>query len=289
MSLLTLDIGGTLVKYGLWADDGLVSHHAVPTPKTWEAFLALLAKLIDTVDRTITGIACSFPGIVNTQTGWIGGASSVPYIHGFSMTDALTQQFQLPVSVENDAKCALLAEHQFGHAKGQSNVALMVIGTGIGGAIMIDGKLLKGRNLYAGELGCLLMENDIMLSDIGSTARMVQEYTTTHQINTPIDGLGIFDLYDKGDDTARQSVHLFYDYIARGVFNTLVTIDPDLVLLGGGVSARPDFAEAIAVRVQDMLIKQRLTDLTFDIQSCYFDNRANLIGAAVNYQQQFNV
>ncbi|MGO4936320.1 ROK family protein [Fundicoccus sp. Sow4_H7] len=289
MSLLALDVGGTYVKYGLWHEEQLQFNDEVLTPKSWTAFLQIIAEIMEKMqnkaDTIIEGLACSFPGVVNTKTGWIGGYTSVPYIHGMSVTEALEDYFKLPVSIENDAKCALLAEHRFGNAKGHENVALMVIGTGIGGALMINGKLHKGRNLYAGELGCILMDHEIMLSDIGSTARMIDEFKTIYEINTPVTGRDIFEMYDQNDYAARRSVHLFYDYIAKGIFNTLVTVDPDLVLLGGGVSARENFAEEISVRVQQMLVKQKLIDLEFDIERCYFDNRANLIGAVINYQQ----
>ncbi|MFR7444616.1 MAG: ROK family protein [Sellimonas intestinalis] len=96
---------------------------------------------------------------MNVSTGVIGGRSAVLCIHGLSWTEELTRRFQVPSSIENDANCAAMAEVTFGNARGYKNLAFVVCGTGIGGAVVIDGKICCGANLYGGEFGCMVMRD----------------------------------------------------------------------------------------------------------------------------------
>lgn len=103
-------------------------------------------------EHIIQGVAISSPGAVNKNTGVIEGASALPYIHGFNIQSELETLFALPVSIENDANCAALAEVAFGAAKGCTTALLLVLGTGVGGAVVIDGKVHHGEHLLVGNL-----------------------------------------------------------------------------------------------------------------------------------------
>ena len=114
-------------------------------------FLKVLEKhkILGLVD----GVAISAPGAVDDKKGIIGGCSAVPYIHDFFIQKELETLFELPVSLENDVNCAALAEVFKGAAKDVDHALFIVIGTGIGGAIIQNRKLHKGRNLFGGEFG----------------------------------------------------------------------------------------------------------------------------------------
>ena len=149
MTLATIDIGGTGIKFASLTPDGKILDKAsTPTPKTLEDLLAWLDQLLS--ERDYRGIAMSVPGAVNQETGVIEGISAIPYIHGFSWYEALAHH-QLPVHLENDANCVGLSE-LLAHPEIE-NAACVVIGTGIGGAMIINGKLHRGRHGLGGEFG----------------------------------------------------------------------------------------------------------------------------------------
>ena len=142
MTIATIDIGGTGIKFASLTPDGkILDKTSTPTPENLEALLAWLDECL--AEKDYKGIAMSVPGAVNQETGVIEGISAVPYIHGFSWYDALSS-YQLLVHLENDANCVGLSE-LLAHPEIE-NAACVVIGTGIGGAMIIKGKLHRGRH-----------------------------------------------------------------------------------------------------------------------------------------------
>ena len=152
MSLLTIDIGGTSIKYARFADGKLGEEGAFGTPDNLEQFYQSLTAVVEQFKENsdVCGVAISSPGAVNKASGVIEGASALPYIHDFEIHAELEKRFGLPVSIENDANCAALAEVKFGAAKGLSDVLLLVLGTGVGGSVVMNGKVHHGKHLFGG-------------------------------------------------------------------------------------------------------------------------------------------
>ena len=149
MTIATIDIGGTGIKFASLTPDGKILEKAsTATPETLEELLAWLDQRLS--ERDYRGIAMSVPGAVNQETGVIEGISAIPYIHGFSWYEALAHH-QLPIHLENDANCVGLSE-LLAHPEIE-NAACVVIGTGIGGAMIINGKIHRGRHGLGGEFG----------------------------------------------------------------------------------------------------------------------------------------
>ena len=155
MNLAVIDIGGTTIKIATWKDNKLQNKHAVDTPKDLDTFYTVLTDEVNKIkeNTNIKGVAISAPGAVNQKTGIIGGTSALPYIHNFKIVDELKKRFKLPVSIENDANSAALGELAEGAGKGSDSMAFFVIGTGIGGAIIINQKVWHGAHLFGGEFG----------------------------------------------------------------------------------------------------------------------------------------
>ena len=130
----------------------------IDTPDNLDTFYEELSDAVNEIkaNHKIVGVAISSPGAVNKATGVIEGASALPYIHNFKIVPELEKRFGLPVSIENDANCAAMAEVTFGNGRGCKNLAFVVCGTGIGGAVVIDGKICHGSHLYGGEFGCMV-------------------------------------------------------------------------------------------------------------------------------------
>lgn len=169
MDLAAIDIGGTSIKFATWKNNELIDKHAIKTPKTLDEFYQVLTTEVNKIKKStlIRGVAISSPGAVDQKTGIIGGSSALPYIHNFNIVSELEKRFELPVSIENDANSAALGELAAGSGKGCNSMAFFIIGTGIGGALILDQKIWHGANLYGGEFGYMIVDGK-QLSELAS-------------------------------------------------------------------------------------------------------------------------
>ena len=158
--ILTIDIGGTAIKFGVADETGrFLQKGSLPTrirEKGVDAFLADLLSLVRRVRNAfpITGIAVSLAGIVNGDTGELLLPSQFfPGLHRMNLVDFLEKETGLPALCENDVNCAALAEYWQGAGKGAHMLLCMTLGTGIGGALVHEGRLYRGASYAAGEVG----------------------------------------------------------------------------------------------------------------------------------------
>ncbi|RZI48033.1 ROK family protein [Lactococcus kimchii] len=287
MALLTIDIGGTSIKYARFTEGRLGDQGAFATPDNLEDFYQHLTAIVEQFreNTDICGVAISAPGAVNKRSGVIEGASALPYIHNFNIQAELEKRFGLPVSIENDANCAALAEVNFGVAKGLSDVLFLVLGTGVGGAVVVDGKVHHGKHLFGGEFGFMLMDDRHSFSELGTTIRMAERYNKRTGEN--LDAIAIFEKAFAGDEIAQEERDVFVFNVAKGIFNLQYSFDPELIIIGGGVSQ----ADWLIPTLQKELV--RLVELNKDaemlpqITVCAFKNDANLIGAAADFAQTY--
>ncbi|MFZ2191564.1 MAG: ROK family protein [Lactococcus raffinolactis] len=287
MSLLTIDVGGTSIKYALFRKGALSQKGSFPTPTSLTAYYEVLTELVKNYEQLyqITGVAISSPGAVNKTTGAIEGASALPYIHHFDIRGELEARFVLPVSMENDANCAALAELKFGAAKGIKDVIFMVLGTGVGGAIVIDGKIRHGQHLFGGELGFMLMDDTHSFSELGTTIGMANRYKA--RTGKDLTGETIFNLAHAGEEIAQEEMTVFLFNVAKGIFNLAYAFDPECIVIGGGVSQAEWLIPELEKELQKMLNKFRIAPFLPVIKACQYRNDANLVGAAVDFQQTF--
>ena len=287
MSLLTIDVGGTSIKYALFRKGALSQKGSFPTPTSLTAYYEVLTELVKNYEQLyqITGVAISSPGAVNKTTGAIQGASALPYIHHFDIRGELEARLVLPVSMENDANCAALAELKFGAAKGMKDVIFMVLGTGVGGAIVIDGKIRHGQHLFGGELGFMLMDDTHSFSELGTTIGMANRYKA--RTGKDLTGEAIFNLAHAGEEIAQEEMTVFLFNVAKGIFNLAYAFDPECIVIGGGVSQAEWLIPELEKELQKMLNKFRIAPFLPVIKACQYRNDANLVGAAVDFQQTF--
>lgn len=296
MALLVIDIGGSFIKHGLWLNERLEHRDTVLTPSSLSEFYNLIETILseqnawlESMDtESIEGIAMSVPGTVDARQGIIKGVSAVPYIHGFNIVEAMEERFKLNVTIENDANCVALAELHYGAAQTQGVVLFLVIGTGIGGAWAINKTLMKGPNLFGGEFGYMVMDDEKNYSQYGSIVNIVKSYNEDQGLSEPITGKELFDLALRGDPVANQYIDCFYKHLARGVFNLLVAFDPELVLIGGGISVREDIIHKLTEEIYQIFLSQGVSQDQYqlNLKQCQFKDSANLVGAVVNYNNQ---
>lgn len=239
MNLAAIDIGGTTIKIATWKDNQLQDKHAIDTPKDLNGFYKALTEEVNKIkkDTKIEGVAISSPSAVNKKTGIIGGSSAIPYIHNFKIVDKLEKRFGLPVSIENDANSAALGELAEGSGKGCDSMAFFVIGTGIGGALIINQKVWHGAHLFSGEFGYMIMGAHT-LSELASPVAMANRYN--ERTGKHLDGKTIFELADKDDSVVSDERQTLIHALAVAIYNIQHSFDPEKIVLGGGISNNPE-------------------------------------------------
>lgn len=282
MKLLVFDIGGTFVKYSRWNNSLAGETNKFKTPQTYDELKEKMQNVLDTFEEKFDGIAISAPGVYNPKTREIGGISAVPYIHDFPIVDDLEKTFNLPVSIENDANCAGLCEKNIGVAQNYDNVACLVLGTGVGGSLFLNGSLYRGSANRGGEFGLTKNKTSNILSQSGTVVKVTDKYKVITDVT--LSGEEIYKLYNEGDQLATELINNMYDDLALFIYNLQVTLDLELVVIGGGVSAQEGFADALKTRVQDLLEKEGVADFMVEIKSSQYKNDANLIGAATAFE-----
>lgn len=288
MAILVFDMGGSAVKYGVWAQDSLVSKGKFTTPSTWQEMKAQLQQVRASVNEEIEGVGISAPGAVNAQERRIDGISAIPYIHGFDIYSELEAAFGVPVTIENDANCAGMAEFYQGAGKEYQQAAFVVIGTGVGGTLFQNGELVRGAHLYGGEFGLMILDQGKTFSQLGTAVQMAWRYCDRIGVDrTTITGEEVFQRAEDGDAIAIEEVNKFYRYLAQGLFSIQFAFDPEVIIIGGGVSAKNGLLEEVNQRLKKMLADQALNDFVPLIKLCDYRNDANLVGAAANFQELY--
>lgn len=289
------DVGGSAIKYALMDETGrFIEKSSLPTPKK------SLAEFIDTIGNIvgefkksylIKGLAVSIPGAVNVETGIIEGSSALPYIHGPNIKNLLQDRTELPVELENDANCAGLAEGWIGAAKNVKDYLCIVLGIGIGGAVVLDKKLRHGKNGFAGEFGYMLMEDYLgpntgeSFSSIAAVGGLIKQVAKRKGIDPDVlTGKMIFKLAENGDAEVADEIDKFMRRLAVGIYNLHFILDPEKILIGGAISHREGFVEKINEKLQQM--KYEPEGLTVKVERCQFGNDSNLIGALYHFLQR---
>lgn len=292
---LAFDIGGTQIKYGTVNDEGaILNQFRESTPKTLDELLSFIEQ--KTKEHVcLDGVAVSSPGSVGDD-GVVYGSSALPYLHGPNIKQLITERVNpLPVFVENDANCAAYAELWQGNAKGKKDVLVMVIGTGIGGAIIQNGTLFKGANLHAGDFGYMLLTTNVKSSDdvwsrVASTAALVKKVAAAKRISPEeLSGEEIFELAEKGDPICKKAVDEWYHLLAIGIYNMQYIYDPEVILVGGGISARPELIDCLNEKLDDLLSKIDLAKIKPVVEVCHFRQNANLLGAVFGLRNHGSV
>ena len=284
MAILSFDIGGSSVKYAVIEKTGkILAKGKKTTPQEKEEFFRLIENVAASYRRayTIEGAGFSFPGAVDDISGVIGGSSALPYIHDFPIRQELERRLSLSAALENDANCAALGESWLGVGKEHEDLVFLVIGTGIGGAVVKGKRIHHGKHLHGGEFGYMVSDaSHRILSETGSTRVLAERVADAKGLpREEMDGRKAFALADAGDADALQAVSAMYEALAMAIYNLQYAIDPEIFVLGGAVSERPGFAEEIGKRVDVILKDVGVARIRPIIRPAQFGNDANLLGA----------
>ena len=287
-----LDIGGTSIKVALSDREGnLIEKGHVDVAETFEELMSNIGAWVNSMKEKyeIEGLAISSPGAVDSVTGIIEGASAVPCIHGPNWREEIRNRFGLEIAIENDANCAALAEVFSGTAKDVKEMMFLVCGTGIGGAIVKDGKIHHGEHLHGGEFGYMLMEERdgrfYNFSECASTMSFVRK-VRAHYNDDSWDGVKVFEEASKGNEICIEAIDTFYKNLAKGIFNLQYIYDPEMILLGGAISEREDFVERVNEKLDEILKIVEIAKVRPNVVTCTHKKDANLIGALANFLKE---
>ncbi|GLO64588.1 sugar kinase [Oceanobacillus sp. E9] len=288
-SFLSIDLGGTYTKYGLVDQKGNVSKtYKIITPKDLSALLEA-ARVMVNQNPTIDGIAISAPGAVS-HSGVIHGTSAIPYIHGPNIKKLMQQSTDKKVSIENDANCAALAESWKGNAQEVQNAIVIVVGTGIGGAFIHQGVVQQGKHLHAGEFGYMLLKHEGQWhswSEVAAMSSLRKE--VARQKSVPYEsiftGEQIFEMAANGDPECIRAIKQFFYYLAVGIYNIQHMYDPDIILFGGGISARENFITELYREYDALTENMHFETVRPILDTCSFKQHANLVGAVKHFLQ----
>lgn len=257
-TLLGIDIGGTAVKIGVVDENGKVllsETRSVSFDGYKTSIMTTVANLAGEVFEKspvkIEGIGVSATGQIDVNSGTvIGVGAQLGDWLGSPVKKILEDRFHLPVTVINDANAAALGEQTFGRAKGKENVLVVTVGTGIGGGIIENGRLIQGRRGIGGEIGHYIINFDGVecpcgnrgcFERYGSTGALVRRFTENvallEKLGVPaedVNGKVIFDHLDDADVSA--TVNSWIDSIAFGIIGLVHIFNPEMVLIGGGIS-----------------------------------------------------
>ena len=204
MSIIGIDIGGTEIK--LLRVDGNKRGRflSIQTPRTKRRLLARLSSAVISFihDGPVSGIGIGAPGIVDRRNGVLVHSPNLPFLNRWNIK-RFFKKFNVPVKIDNDSRCFLRGEAVYGAGRGKKYIAVLTIGTGVGGGLLLDGKVYFGKHSGAGEFGHMVVNHGKTLEELAGK-RAFKKY---------------------GDRSA---------VVGTGVANIVNAFDPEIVILGGG-------------------------------------------------------
>lgn len=286
MRILALDIGGTDIKYGIINECfDILEAHKTPT----NAHLGG-AHIIDTIIdisknyTNIDKIAISTAGQVDSHSGVIVYATeTIPNYTGTRLKEAVEKETGILTVVENDVNSAAYGEAHFGAGKGYDSFICLTYGTGIGGAIFLNGDVFKGSGFSAGEMGHIITHAGGKACTCGGNGCYEQYASTSALLRavneispTPLNSFEIFSKMNS-DEKIKSAVDSWIDEIIIGLISIIYTFNPPLIILGGGIMNEEYIINSINERLPSRLME---SFRNVKIKRATLGNKASMLGAS---------
>lgn len=286
-----IDVGGTEIKYGVLDETGVIlekGSRKTPVQKKGGEILCETLEIIAACREgySICGVPISSTGVVDCEKGEILYAGeTVPHFTGTAFKKAVEERFHLPCEVENDVNCAGLAEYINGAGQGSRLMVCLTVGTGIGGCVILDGKVLHGASCSAMEVGYLPVDGS-EFQQLGAASVLCREVAARKKDSIDQwDGRRIFAEAGKGDAVCREAINELCRILVKGISSICYVLNPDTVVLGGGIMAQRDYLEP---KIHSML-KTALRPMTrqaLQLKFAEYGNDAGLLGALYHFQSR---
>lgn len=277
--ILCFDIGASRIRAALALDDGLLALGEVATPL--HAFADFAAALASFLRDGLSSISISIAGVIDAQTG-IATVANIPCLDGRPIADDLFESLGIPVQVLNDADCFAMAEAHAGAGRGQHCVFGIILGSGVGGGIVLDGRILTGAGGFAGEWGHGPVIHDpafqcgcgqVGCLDTVGSARGI-ERLHRHLTGQDLTSVQIVQRWKAGEPT---TVATWLDLVAGPLAMLVNTLGADVVPVGGGLGNEPLLVAALDDAVRARILRKLARPLVVPAQVSV---DAGLVGAA---------
>jgi glucokinase len=275
---LGIDIGGTAIKAGLVKICGdMVETFHGPSPRTASALRDFVSSVLKRIPRPVCGIGIGCKGIIDASSTRVQSSpGDLRFLEGQLLSDVVASD--VPVCAENDARTALLAEVLWGAAHGRRNAVMLTLGTGVGGAVLLDGSMLRGTRGVAGHLGHITVDPGGELCICGNygcletlfSSRAIESAYWAHlhraaATQLSVDAAGhlpnteaIFRAAAEGDECARYVVDRALEHLASAIVSFMHIFDPEIFILGGNIAAA---GPALIAPIQDKIARRTKTML----------------------------
>ncbi len=292
--VITVDLGGTNLRIALVENNKVINRVMHPTPRGAEAIVGLIAKqALELAEKEVAGIAIAAPGTASPQMDRLSKAPNLPELNDYPMAAEITEQTKFPCIVENDANVYAMGEVFYGAARGLHTVVVYTLGTGVGGGIVLNGKLWRGVNGAAAELGHVSINEIGHLCSCGARgcletfasatamARLAKKYGSN--ITTAREA---YEQANMGDKPAQQAFVRAGSALGIAIAAILNTLNPQAVVIGGGGSSaysllEPEIEKQLKVRAFPAALEN------FKLLKCTLGNDAALLGGAALIYETF--
>ena len=292
--VIGIDLGGTAIKLGRFSEDGICHQSlTVPTPQpaTPEAVLATITDAILQLQTPpflkggqggdqIRAIGIGTPGPVDAIGRIARVAINLKNWHNVPLADWLEAKTGLPTILENDANCAGLGEAWLGAGRHFKNLILLTLGTGVGGAVILDGKLFSGHQGAAGELGLIAINPDGPECNSGNRGSL-EQYVSVQAIRreTGLEPLELANLAKSGDAKALEYWQNYGRYLGIGLASIIYILTPEAIIIGGGISAAAEFfLPTVRSEIERRVLPSSRENLQLLVAE--LGNQAGMVGAA---------
>lgn len=283
-----IDIGGTKIKLGIVNDQGeILFQDMKDTPKDYEAFITLIKEYVKEHEKDqLCGVGISTPGIIQ-EDGYLQTSGAVKCFLHRNLQQELQACLHMPVSVENDSKCAAAGEQWLGYAKDHANFVCLTLGTAVGGAVYIDHKLYRGIGGLAGEFGIALTglqehqyDEQSFSYHAATIAGLCRNYSYAVKQRV-LDAKEIYRRKEAGDMIAKQCIQDFYHACATLYINIAVFLAPEIILIGGGISNSKEAMQGMIQEYEKMCEEYHVLSMVHmpKLMACKCKNNAGLLGA----------
>lgn len=286
---LAIDVGGTSIKYTITDKNAKITNlNEIKTRREPGKLFESLDEIIIPHLNQIVGIALSFPGKINVEKGIVNIIATFKWICNLPLKSILEEKYNIPVWIENDGKCAALAEFWKGNLSDVDNGMVIGLGTEIAGGIILNGKLFRGSSDSAGEISSILsdfknLDNTKRFGKIGGHKNLTDAYNDKKGTGD-IDSYELFEKYRQGDETAKEVIRNYSRIIAAGIVTIQSVLDVEKFCIGGGISAQDILISEIKDSVHEFFAVKSSEAINEPvIERCHFKNASGCVGAIYNF------
>ncbi|MDK6234330.1 ROK family protein, partial [Aerococcus sanguinicola] len=295
---LAFDMGGSAVKYAALDRSGNILYkNKFPSPKdSLDDLIHQMFAIVEELDGKeglkCRGISMCCPGVVDSYQGIVYWGGNLPYLHQANLKKIFMERFNLPVSVENDGKAGALAELWRGAIHDVRDAVVLVLGSAIGGGIIINNQLHRGAHYSAGEVSYMVGDPtdtpDVYLRQgfDASAPKMIRSIARLNGLAEDTDGQIVFD-YIKPEN--KESWQVFTTYcrkIARMIVSLQYIIDPEKFVICGGISAQVLVRDQIYNEIKQMYEANKEYSMLPVIVQSSLNNDANLYGTLYHFIEE---